>query len=287
MSSLLLNDKEAAELMLRMRTLINLEFKILLNFTEEESVEKKLCAYGFKSQSPDLLKKAKQLAKLSNIPLPDLPEGINNILELLASDRLAQPSRISAAGVPAFVVDKAHKKFWSASTLKRLDKLDTVGINFIQIQPLSKDDMLDLEQNQRLFQTSIGQTIPMHPLPLEEFLWFASARFSHGQLLKGLSLLKLIRLTRWPEICRQSDYRAYTRMAIKLMQHPVSINEIVQTQGSNNETETILFLNACYLCGWLIESDKPLIKPDNTNKKIKLNFISRIRAKLGIGKGNE
>ncbi len=285
MSSLLLNDKEAAELMLRMRTLINLEFKILLNFTEEEEIEEKLCAYGFKSQSPDLLKKAKQLAKLSDIPLPNVPEGINNILELLASNRLTQPSRIAAAGVPAFVIDKARKKFWSASTLKRLDKLDTISVNFIQIQPLSADDMLDLEQNQRLFQTSIGQTIPMHPLPLEEFFWFASARFSHGQLLKGLNMLKLIRLTRWPEICRQSDYRAYTRMAIKLMQHPVSINEIIQTQGVNNETETILFLNACYLCGWLVESDKPLMKQaDDKNKKTKLNFISRIRARLGIGK---
>lgn len=277
------SNQEATQLMLRMRTLIHLEFKIQLKVTQA-GIERQLCAYGFKSQSSELLEKAKQLAKIAAIPLPDKLKGINNILELLASDLLKNPVRISAAGISAFVIDKSHNRFWSASSLKRLNKLGEIDIDFINIEPLSDEEIMDLEQKQRLFQTSVDQTIPMRRLPLDGFFWFVSARFSQGQLLNKLTLLKRVRLTRWPEICRQVGYRTYTRMAVQLMQHPSSIPEFTRAQGNTSEIEAIIFLNACYLCGWLIEVQEPLmVKQNDTNQKIKLNFISRIRAKLGIG----
>ena len=284
MASLLESNLEATKLMLRMRTLINLEFNILLNFTHNE-IESQLCMYGFKSQSPELHAKAKQLATLATIALPDTEKNSNNLLELLASDKLTTPVQISAAGISTFVVDKANNRFWSASSLKHFNNLDGVDVNLINIKPLSHKDMKNLEQKQHLFQPSETQAILMKPTPLEEFFWFVSTRFNQDQPLNGLSILKRVRLTHWPEIFRQSDYRAYARMAAQLMQHPSSVPEFIRAQGSATEIEAIIFLNACYLCGWLIESQEPLkVKQDDINQKRKLNFISRIRAKLGIGK---
>ena len=183
------------------------------------------------------------------------------------------------------VIDKGRYKCWSASTLSRLIKLGKVDVGSIEIQSLSQGEKTDLIDYLRLSQPATETIIPMHSLPLDEFFWFASTNFSHGQLLQGLSLIKQVRLTRWPEVCRQHEYQVYTRMAVQLMRYPTSVSELLQSRNNLSEAEIIIFLNACYLCGWLKETKESLqVKQDNPNKKTKLNFISRIRAKLGIGR---
>ncbi|MGB0712443.1 MAG: GTP-binding protein [Gammaproteobacteria bacterium] len=92
---------------------------------------------------------------------------------------------------------------------------------------------------------------------LYRFLWTQALRYSNGGLLPRIRWASGLRLTRYPMFDRVERRDWMQPIALKLMRGNTSLRQLLGHPDADRRSQTIAFLNACELCGWLDTSGEP------------------------------
>jgi hypothetical protein len=179
------------------------------------------------------------------------------------------PKKVSIETID-FAFHPKENLFVMKEPLDSLKSLDLKTANNIRFQDISTDD----------FQSQYDQSKAQS---LTKLRWYCGIHLSAGQIIKDLTGYASFKLTRWPDFGTLSYHKDHARLATQLMTGSCSLDKLALNTQTPKEI-AISFLNACHLCGWLVEG-KPLNDPvvtashqmNNDN-----NLFNRLRKSLGI-----
>ncbi|MFO1349307.1 MAG: hypothetical protein U1F68_00940 [Gammaproteobacteria bacterium] len=192
-----------------------------------------------------------------------------SLLDLLASDRFAQATRLLYTGIPALIIDKTRRWVLLSSTFKELAPLADVKASALRFETVPAEEWARLEKL-------------LNRISLESFMWFCGLRFSQGQLLAALQSFRGFGLTRWPDFGVLPHDRIHIGMATFLSKKTGTLEQVIASTGASRE-QAISFINACFLCGWLKEVEPPAAAQAQPSSAGLGGLLGRIRARLGIG----
>ncbi|NIR82774.1 MAG: hypothetical protein GWN37_08710 [Gammaproteobacteria bacterium] len=249
-----------------MRPLIRNEFDELLSLDDHDSAER-FCRLGFQSLNAELLALAKELAGIASVPLPKALHGQKTVIDLLMSKWLERPTRVTAAGVRAFVVDRARKRCFMDGELKELVPLREADMDFVRLAGVEDWQVADLEKKKRI-------------VPLEAFMWFAGLHLSQGRLAEAISGYAGFGIVRWPDFGTLPHTTQQVKLAAVLMKSPGDVARLKEATGAAEE-EVVAYLNACYLNGWLKET-APAPPPKIEENVAQRQLLGKLRSSLGM-----
>lgn len=119
--------------------------------------------------------------------------------------------------------------------------------------------------------------------PMDNLRWLLAIRLSGGILLTNPAQWSEYRLNRWPDFGRLPFRRQYARLSRMLLSRPATLAQLT-LHADLSKAEVIAFLNAAYLCGWLVpasaNSGPSIIAP--TRRSTRPGLLARLRKSLGI-----
>lgn len=198
------------------------------------------------------------------------PSASQSILDLFATERFAQPTRIRCPGVPPFVIDAPQQRCLLVSVFKDLLPLKDADIRTVRCEPLAPQALQEAEKGANV-------------VSLKSFWWFCGRNLSH-RLMHSIASWEGFKLDRWPDFEKLSPSRHQVRLSTVLVNKPSSFEGLVQDSEVPQE-EAIAFLNTAFLCRWLVEakvvrSASPAAP--ETSAPSRNGIISRIRMRLGL-----
>lgn len=164
------------------------------------------------------------------------------------------------------------KKLNFFSSSKPLEYLKSMGGNSpFTVKEISSDE----------FQAHLrGRTLDN----LFKLRWYLGNYVYNVRLYPELRQNTRYKLSFWPDFGKLDYHRHHARLSSLLLTRSLTFEEI-KNQSSLTDNVIIGFVNACYLCGWLIiEQDRRQTADAETPNKLPFDgtLINRLRKSLGI-----
>lgn len=158
------------------------------------------------------------------------------LLDLLEPDPpLKGRLRLTAAGLPALLLDPGERQWHSASTLKALSAWST--------RSLTADDVHHVDD--REFANEVA-TMPGHPYT--RLQWLAHLVRGDGKLGAGLDPNARYKLSRWPQ--SEREFPRHFRIATMMLKQAGTLDEIAE-QGGATPADVANFINAYHALGFI------------------------------------